>query len=190
MFPGELSLHSSILTLITWFKLLSGDLRVPLWFKHIKSTLALVLLLLTLPFSTQAHDYQAGQLHIAHPSSRTTPPGVPNGVAYLTVHHQGDRADQLLSATTPRADRVQLHRSAESNGMSTMEHISLPYRLEPGSELKLQQGGYHFMLMGLTKPLTAGERIPLTLTFERAGTVEVELVVEDLLGDSDRHAHE
>lgn len=141
---------------------------------------ALTLLVLGTPLLALAHEYQSGNLHIGHPSSRATPPGASNGVAYLTVHNGGEEADRLLSANTPRAERVQLHKNVEENGMTTMKHIELPLAIEPGNELKLHPGGYHFMLMGLSTPLKADERVPLTLTFEEAGTVEVELAVEGL----------
>lgn len=145
------------------------------------SRLSLVLLLL-FAAATQAlaHDYQAGELHIAHPYSLATPPGAPNGVAYLAIHHRGSMPDRLLSASTPRAKRVQLHQSTEADGMTTMEHISLPTEIKPGGELVLEPGGYHFMLMGLKGQLKADDRVPLILTFEKAGTVEVELAVKGL----------
>lgn len=138
-----------------------------------------------------AHDYQAGQageLHIVHPYSLETPPGAHNGVAYLTIQQRGNQADQLLSASTPRAERVQLHQSAEAGGMMTMTHKELPVTIAAGGELALQPGGYHLMLMGLSSPLKRDERIPLTLIFEKAGKVEVELTVEEL-GGSGHHSH-
>lgn len=151
----------------------------------LKPMLALTMLLASV--NVLGHDYQVGELHIAHPSSMATPPGAPNGVAYLSVHHRGDQTDRLLSASTPRASRVQLHQSVEKDGMSTMRQIPLPLAIEPGGELKLEQGGYHFMLMDLTEPLKAGERIPLTLSFEDAGPVEVELMVDELTGHGGGH---
>lgn len=142
--------------------------------------LTLFALLLSSGTPLFAHDYQAGDLHIDHPYSMATPPGAPNGVAYLAVHHRGADADRLLSASTPVAKRVQLHQSVEADGMFNMKHIELPLTIEAGGELVLQPGGYHFMLMGLTKPLKADTRVPLTLNFESAGAVEVELMVKGL----------
>ena len=144
--------------------------------------LALIFALMLIPIAALAHEYQAGDLHIAHPSSVATPPRAPNGVAYLTIHHGGEKADRLISASTPRADRVQLHQSREADGMAAMEKVDLPLTIAPGTELKLAPGGRHFMLMGIHAPLKVGERIPLTLVFESAGEVEVELAVEALGG--------
>lgn len=142
--------------------------------------LVIFVLLLVGAGQLAAHDYQAGDLHIDHPYSLATPPGAPNGVAYMAIHHRGSEPDRLVSASTPVAKRVQLHQSIETDGMFKMKHIDLPLTIEAGGELVLQPGGYHFMLMGLSKPLQADKSVPLTLTFEKAGPVEVELTVKGL----------
>lgn len=136
----------------------------------------------------QAHDYQHGDLHIDHPTSKATPPGAPNGVAYMAIHYSGEEPERLLSASTPHAKRVKLHQSVEQNGIVRMKHIPLPYTFEPGSALVLTPGSNHFMLMGLSGPLKADKRVPLTLTFEKAGAVDVELVVEELGAMSNKGA--
>ncbi|MAL97920.1 MAG: hypothetical protein CL583_05655 [Alteromonadaceae bacterium] len=138
--------------------------------------------LATLPHLVAAHSYQTGALQIDHPSSRETAPGAPNGVGYLRIEHNGEQVDRWLAAESPRARRVELHKSRENDGMRSMKHVALPLELQPGETFELQPGGYHLMLMGLDRPLRAGEHVPLKLRFERAGDIEVELVVEELGG--------
>lgn len=126
-------------------------------------------------FGAGAH---AGErtMQIADAWSRVTPPGLSVGVAYLVIRNQTGQDDVLLSAATPRAASVELHATKMSNGTSSMErHASLP--IAAGAEIKMQPGGLHFMLMGLNTPLVSGERVPLTLQFAKAGTVEVDVAV-------------
>jgi copper(I)-binding protein len=94
--------------------------------------------------------------------------------AYLTITAPGGQADALLSASSPAANMVQLHEvSTDAQGMTGMQHID---RLDipAGETVRLEPGGYHLMLMGLTAELAVGGTIELTLVFERAGNVVVE----------------
>lgn len=145
----------------------------------LSASLLLLWTLLLVP-PAQAHSYQRSDLHIAHPSSRESVPGAPNGVAYLKIVNNGQHTERWLAVTTPRTARVELHRGMERDGMRSMEPVRFPVELEPGQVLELRPGGFHLMLMGLDKPLEAGERVPLELSFERAGEIAVELHVEAL----------
>lgn len=142
--------------------------------------LALLSAAFALSAGAVAHEFHAGGIHIEHPWARATPPGAPNGAGYLVIENRGGQPEQLISATSPVAAKVELHQSRESDGMARMVKTGLPYTLAPGESLKLAPGGHHLMLMGLTAPLVAGEPVPLTLEFEHAGTVEVELSVRGL----------
>lgn len=94
--------------------------------------------------------------------------------AYLTITAPSGQADALVSASSPAANMVQLHEvSTDAQGMTGMHHID---RLDipAGETVRLEPGGYHLMLMGLTAELAVGGTIELTLVFERAGNVVVE----------------
>ena len=94
--------------------------------------------------------------------------------AYLAITAPSGAADALLSASSAAADMVQLHEvSTDADGMTGMHHID---RLDipAGETVRLEPGGYHLMLMGLTADLAAGGTIELTLVFERAGSVVVQ----------------
>ncbi len=93
--------------------------------------------------------------------------------AYLTIANGSGAADALLSVTTPAATSPEIHQTAADasgmTGMHPVDRIDIP----AGQTLKLEPGGYHIMLNGLTADLVAGNTIRLTLTFEKAGAITV-----------------
>ena len=95
----------------------------------------------------------------------------------MTLRNNGAAADRLTGVSSPVAERTEIHETRIEDGTATM-------RPAPGLELKrrasvqLRPGGLHVMLIGLRRPLREGERITLVLTFERAGTIEIEARVE------------
>jgi copper(I)-binding protein len=94
--------------------------------------------------------------------------------AYFSITASASQGDALLSASSPAANMVQLHEvSTDTNGLTGMHHID---RLDipAGETVRLEPGGYHLMLMGLTSELAVGGTIELTLVFERAGSVVVQ----------------
>ncbi len=112
--------------------------------------------------------------------ARATPPGTPVGAGYLTLHNTGGQALTLLTASSPRAERVELHETrADARGLSTMRPVNaLP--LPAGAALSFDAGGRHLMLVGLKTPLVAGEKVPLTLQFEGLAPLQVQLDVRPL----------
>jgi len=124
-----------------------------------------------------AHDYAAGALKIEHPWSRPTVAGQPAGGAFMTVHNGGATADRLLGASTDAADHVELHTMAMDGNVMRMREVPA-IDLPAGQTVALQPGQFHMMLQGLKRPLAAGERVPMTLKFEKAGEVKVELAVQ------------
>jgi hypothetical protein len=107
--------------------------------------------------------------------ARATPPGTTVAAAYLTIVG-GAQADRLVSAATARAGMTQIHEVTEAAGMARMrpvEGVDVPAH----QTVLLGPQGLHLMLMQLSQPLVAGERFPLTLTFARAGEVEVDVAV-------------
>jgi copper(I)-binding protein len=118
----------------------------------------------------------AAQVTVEQPWSRAAPAGA-TGAGYMVLRNAGVEPDRLLGAETPAARRVELHTMMRDGDVMRMRHadaIAVP----PGGAVALAPGGLHLMLIGLTRPLRVGERVPVTLRFERAGAVPVELVVE------------
>jgi copper(I)-binding protein len=124
------------------------------------------------------HDYKKGDLGIGHPYARTTPPGAQAGGAYLSIENKGKVADRLLRASSPRAGSVELHSMSMDGNVMRMRQVPA-IDIAPGATVKLAPGGLHIMLQDLRQPLKKGEKFPLTLVFERAGELRVDLVVED-----------
>jgi copper(I)-binding protein len=97
-------------------------------------------------------------------------------VAYMTLRNGGAAPDRLLAVTTP-VGRAELHTMTMDNNVMRMrpvEAVDIP----PGGSAMLQPSGLHIMLLDLREPLRAGTALPLTLRFERAGTVEVTVPVQ------------
>lgn len=134
-----------------------------------------------------AHEYQAGELHIAHPWSRALPPNAPVGAAYFVVHNSGESEDRLLGAQTPRAEKAELHTHVHMGEVMKMQKID-SLGIPAGGAVTFAPGGNHLMLFGLQQPLVAGERFALTLEFEKAGKVDVEVVIE-AEAPAEQHQH-
>ena len=139
-----------------------------------------VLALLALLPAVAAEAVRTGDLRIETPWARATPPATPMGAAYLVIVNAGDRPDRLLGASSPVARRVQLHRTVTRDGQTGMRHQAAGIAVPAGGRVRFVPGGLHFMLMGLSRRLEPGSRVPLTLEFERAGRVTVELPVRPL----------
>jgi copper(I)-binding protein len=115
-----------------------------------------------------------GGIEAARPWSRPAAAGG-NGAAFLTLINHG-RADALVGAESPAAQKVELHASGMAGGIMTMApeaRVALP----AGGELKLAPGGRHLMLIGLKRALRPGDRIAATLRFESGARLRVEFPV-------------
>ena len=135
-----------------------------------------------------ADEYKAGDLLIEHPWSRELPVDLPGGAAYFTVHNQGSQADRLVGVSSPRAQKSELHVQAPKDGMMNMQHAPV-MDIPADSQVIFQPGANHVMLTGMDKPLKAGEQFPLTLEFEKAGKVEVQVEVKPAEAMTNLDAH-
>jgi copper(I)-binding protein len=124
-----------------------------------------------------AHDYALKSLRIDHPFARATPPGAKAGGVFVTIENTGPQADRLLRVSTPMAGVAELHAMSVDAGVMRMRGVAA-LDVGPGEKLQLKPGGYHVMLSDLRHPLQIGDKFPLTLTFEKAGAVEVSVWVE------------
>jgi len=124
-----------------------------------------------------AHDYTLQRLRIDHPFARATPPGARSGGIYMTIENSGAAADRLVRVASPAAASVELHSMTMDGNVMRMRAIA-GLDIAPGATVTLGSAGYHVMLVGLVRPLVVGDGIPVTLTFERAGAVDVTALVE------------
>jgi copper(I)-binding protein len=133
-----------------------------------------------------ADDFQVKSLRVSNPFARATPPGARVAGAFMTIRNQGTVADRLVSASSPVAGLVEIHEMAMDGGMMKMRAVK-GIDLRPGATVELQPGGYHVMLEDLKQPLKLGELIPVQLTFEKSGVVEIKVKVEAM--GAAAHAH-
>ncbi len=125
-----------------------------------------------------AHGYRVGALSIQHPWSRETAVGQAVGGGFLTIANGGTRNDRLLSGTSPLAAEVQLHAMTMDGGVMRMRQVTGGIAVPAKGSVELKPGGYHIMFMGLKRQLRQGERFPVTLRFQRAGSVTVQFAVQ------------
>ena len=130
--------------------------------------------------SAAAHDYQAGEVHIDHPYARATMPSQPSGAVYMTLENRGKNPDKLVAAETPAAKKTEIHTMSMDGNVMKMRQVD-SVELAPAAKVAMKPGdGYHIMLLGLNQQLKAGDKLPMTLTFEKAGKVEVSVQVQDV----------
>lgn len=132
----------------------------------------------------QAHEFTAGDVQVIHPWARETPPGAPAAAVYFTVSNKGTNADRLLGADTPAAGKAELHESVHEGDTMKMKPVQA-LDVPATGKAKLAPMGYHLMLLDLKEPLKDGKAFPLTLHFEKAGDLKVEVDVQnkDFVGD-------
>jgi copper(I)-binding protein len=126
----------------------------------------------------RADDVKAGDLVISQAWSRATPKGAKTGGGYLAIENKGSAPDRLIGGSADVAGSVQVHEMSMEGGVMKMRPVEQGLTIEPGKTVKLAPGGYHLMMMDLKAPLKQGERVPVTLEFERAGKVTVSLDVQ------------
>jgi copper(I)-binding protein len=139
-----------------------------------------VLLVGLLAAPARAEEVKAGDLVVTQAWSRATPNGAKIGGGYLTIENEGSAADRLIGGSAEVAGKVEVHEMAMKNGVMTMRPLDTGLTIEPGKTVKLAPGGYHLMLFDLKSPLKQGDKIPLTLEFEKAGKVGVSLEVQGI----------
>ncbi len=132
------------------------------------------------PAFAVAHNYSHGNVEIGHPWSRPTPPGTPVGVGYLAITNNGSSTITLTGARTDRAASVSIHESSMKNGMMSMKPVKGGLQIPAGKTVELKPHSYHLMLEQLKAPLKVSERVPLTLQFDGADDIEVELAVDPM----------
>ena len=155
-------------------------------FKPFPVLQALLLAALLLPAAfANAHEYKVGELQIAHPWSQELPPNAPTVAAYFVVHNNGKTADTLLSVDSPIAGKAELHEHVMQGDLMKMQQVPQVV-VAAGGEVAFAPMAYHVMLLELKDRslLSDGKRFPLTLHFEKAGDVTVEVAVQKQAPDN------
>src|SRR4051812_36517727 len=137
---------------------------------------ALVVSLVAVP--AHAGDARAGDLVITQAWSRATPNGAKIAGGYLTIENKGTTPDRLLGGSGDIAGKGEVHEMATKDGVMTMRPLDRGLTIEPGKSVKLAPGGYHLMMFDLKGQLKQGDKVPVTLEFEKAGKVKLSLDVQ------------
>jgi len=127
-----------------------------------------------------AHDYKLGSLEIEHPFARATPPNAPVSGGYMTIRNTGEEADRLISGEASFADRVEIHEMKMDGEVMKMRQLADGLEIPAGGEIVLKPGGYHIMFIGIDSQFKDGESRNVKLTFEKAGSIDVDFKVQDM----------
>ena len=135
-------------------------------------------LCLVVAAASRAQEIRAGDLVITQAWSRATPGGAKVAGGYLTIENKGTAPDRLIGGAGDVTDRIEVHEMTTDNGVMTMRALDTGLVIEPGKTVKLAPGGYHLMMFDLKSPLKRGDRVSVTLEFEKAGKVKVSFDVQ------------
>lgn len=128
------------------------------------------------------------EIHDAY--ARAASPTAKSGAAFMMIENHGDSDDRLIAAQSDVAVRVELHTHIEdANGVMSMVEVKDGFVVPAGGMAMLKRGGQHVMMMGLNQPFEQGETVEVTLTFENAGDVTVEIPIDNERMDKGGHDH-
>lgn len=156
----------------------------------LRAALAAAILVVTPAFVHNGVTH-LGPINISLPFTRATLPNAPVAGGFLTIENTGTEPDRLISAASDIADDTQIHEMAMQGDVMKMRQLADGLEIPAGETVVLAPGGFHIMFMGLKQALVEGETITVTLTFEKAGTVDVVLPIEAAAADAPtaEHAH-
>ncbi len=145
-------------------------------FKFAKSTIVAAVAFITIAGLNVAPAKADGHLMVEGAWARAATSKV--GGAFATIQNHGKIDDRLLSAASPVAQRVEIHTTEMKDGVMKMIEQKDGIVIPAGQAVELKPGGYHVMLMGLKGPLVEGNVVPVTLKFEKAGEVTLEVHIK------------
>lgn len=118
-------------------------------------------------------------IKVMDPYARSSMMSAKTGAAFMMLKNTSDEDDRLISASSDIAERVELHTHIQdANGVMQMTEIEGGIAIPAGGSHMMQRGGDHVMFLGLKEGLKQDDMISVTLTFEKAGDVVVEVPVD------------
>ena len=132
-----------------------------------------------------AHEQKLGDLVLHHAWSRANPAGAKSGAVFVTIENTGDMPDQLLSASSDVAAMTEIHQMSMENDIMVMKPAGI-LDIPAHGKVELKPHGLHIMLMGLKQRFAEGDTFAVTLTFAKAGSVTLQVVVDkvDAMGSA------
>jgi hypothetical protein len=119
-----------------------------------------------------------GSIEILRPCARPSSDTPSRAAGFFDLSNKGAEPDRLIAARSPLAEKIEIHAIKVVGGDVAMRPREAGLVLPTGVTLTLQPRGYHLLLMGLRAPLKSGDRLAVTLIFEKAGSIDIELPVE------------
>ncbi|WP_416408728.1 copper chaperone PCu(A)C [Agrobacterium rosae] len=132
---------------------------------------------------------KSGDLELSGAVAKAMLPGQPVGGGFVTIKNDGSSDDRLISVETPLAGRSEIHEMAMVNDVMKMRKLNEGIVIPAGKTVELTPGGLHFMFFNVKKPFAEGDKVPATLTFEKAGKVDVVIEVGSAKGGDQTHNH-
>lgn len=146
-------------------------------------SILILVLVFTLSACTAPRNIEVHQAWV-----RPTMPGE-NAAVYFTIHNHTTEADELIGASSPVADAIEIHESKMVSDVMQMDRVeSLP--LGPDEDVILEPGGYHLMLVSIKEELVLGEHIGLILHFKNQEDIVVEVHIENDVPEEEHEAGE
>ncbi|MBC7768176.1 MAG: copper chaperone PCu(A)C [Phycisphaerales bacterium] len=136
-----------------------------------------------------AEQAQAAVLEVRDAWAAPTPGGVEVAAGYMTIVNAAAIDDRLVAIATPRAQRAEAHEMSMDGDVMRMRAVEGGLAVGAGETATLAPGGMHVMFYGVTQPFMEGESIPVTLTFERAGEIAIEMPVRRVAAAADHSGH-
>lgn len=139
-------------------------------------------------------ETKIGTLMLTEPFTRETLPNAPVAGGYVTIMNMGEADDTLIAATSAIAGSTEIHSMEMDGDIMRMREVEGGLTIPAGETVVLQPGGFHLMFMQLNQPLVEGETVSVTLTFETAGEVTLDLPVgaknaRSAMGHGHGHGH-
>ncbi len=123
--------------------------------------------------------FAEGTIHVHDAYARVATKASKAGAAFMVIENTGDAADQLVSVTSDVAKRTQLHtHKDDGQGTMQMRHVEEGFAIPAHGKHMLARGGDHVMFMGLNRGLAHGDVVQITLTFEKAGDIVLDVPVD------------
>jgi copper(I)-binding protein len=122
-----------------------------------------------------AQNYKLDTIEISQPWTRATPATAQSAGGFLTITNKGTTPDRLISVHSAVSAKAEVHEVRMDNNVMKMRELEKGLEIAPGATVMLKPGGYHIMFMGLKTPIAKDSDVPVTLVFEKAGSIDIAL---------------
>ena len=125
-----------------------------------------------------AHEYKAGDLEIEHPWARATLKGSDVADGFMKITNHGSTPDRLIAVSVEFAKAGQIHTMKMEGDVMKMVELTDGLEIPAGATVELKPKSMHVMFIGVHEDLVPDEVVDGELTFEKAGKVKIEFMIE------------